>query len=127
LAERDYSKFLKDEQRLNIRLIPRAVYVEMVKRHRFKPEVVDLVFDQLFWLWDLNELARAAQAEGRVVSRGELADEMLSEMSDDDWWKTIAAFEEHLMGTFYLNAEEWAEFLDPVYDMQEQDGWTQRQ
>lgn len=127
MAERDYTKFLKDGTRLNIRLIPRPVYVEMVKVYRNKEDVIEQVFDELFWLWDLNALAKTAQDAGRQVTRAELADEMISEMSDDDWWAAIAAFEEHLMSSFHKHPEEWASFLDPVYDMQEQAGWTQQQ
>jgi hypothetical protein len=127
VAERDYTKFLKDEDRLNIRLIPRAAYVEMVTRHRHNPAVVESVFEDLYLLWDLNDAAEKAAAAGRDVSRVELADELIGELADDDWWKTIAAFEEHLMRTFHENPSAWAELLDPVYDTQERDGWIQRQ
>jgi hypothetical protein len=127
VAERDYRKFLKEDDRLNIRLIPRTVYVEMVKRHRNNPAVIDKVFGDLFWLWDLNALATKASDEGREATRGELAEEILSEMSDSDWWTTIEAFEQHLMKHFHENPLEWAEFLDPVYDMQEQAGWVRQQ
>lgn len=127
MAERDYTKFLKEGERLNIRMIPRDIYLEMLKRYRQDTSVIDAVFDDLFWLWDLNELEKQARAEGREVSRVELADELISEMADDDWWKVIASFEEHLMDAFASDPGRWAEFLDPVYDMQERDGWTRRQ
>jgi len=127
VVERDFTKFLKEGERLNIRLVPRDVYVEMIKRHRSNPAVVDEVFDDLFWLWDLNALVKSADDEGRTATRIELADELIAEMSDDDWWQTIAGFEEHLIGNFSKNLDEWTEFLDPVYDMQERDGWIQRQ
>lgn len=127
MTDRDYSRFIRDNGRLNVPLVPRAVYVEMVKRHRSKPDVIEKVYDDLFWLWDLREAEKKAAAGGREVSRAELASEIESEMTDGDWWKTTEAFEEHLITTFAAEPGEWADLLDPVYDQQEQDGWIRRQ
>jgi hypothetical protein len=127
VTERDYAKFLHENGRLNGRLIPRAVWVEMVKQHRSSPEVIDEVYDQLYWLWDLNEAQRKAEAGGRDVTRQQLASDLESEMNDSDWWKLTEAFEEHLMSCFGDDPQRWAVFLDPVYDLQEQEGWRQRQ
>ncbi len=128
--ERDYSKFLRrteDGPRLNTRLIPRPVYVEMVKRYRRRPEVIDAVAEEQFWLWDLNERERKAVEAGHQVSRADLAEEIESEMEDREWWATTAAFEEHLMAHFADNPAEWADLLDPVYDEQELEGWRRLQ
>ena len=127
MTERDYSKFLRENGRLNVTLLPRAVYVEMVKRHRAKSEVIEKIYDELYWLWDLREAEKKAAVEGRDASRAELAAEIEADMSDSDWWKVTEAFEEHLITTISENPQEWAEFLDPVYDQQEQDGWVRKQ
>jgi hypothetical protein len=126
VSDRDYAKFLREDGWLNPRLLPRAVYVEMVGRHRAKPEVIEAVYDELFWLWDLNEATRKAEEEGRQVSRAELAAELEAEMDDKDWWKLTETFEEHLIAHFADNPAEWADLIDPVYDEQERDGWIRR-
>lgn len=126
-TQRDYRKFIRDDGRLNVRLIPRAVYVEMVKAHQRRDDVIDRVFDAHFLLWDLKNLQRTAEAEGRDVSRADLVREVMGELSDDDWWKTTAAFEEDLIGGFADEPDRWAEWLDPVYDLQETEGWIRRQ
>ncbi|MDQ4044049.1 MAG: hypothetical protein M3173_01170 [Chloroflexota bacterium] len=110
-----------------MRLIPRPVYVEMVKAHQQRVEIIEKVFDELFWLWDLNERQRTAEAEGRTVSRAELAQEVMAEMDDADWWKATAAFEDDLITGFSDDMERWTEYLDPVYDLQEAEGWRKRQ
>lgn len=127
MTERDYTKFLKDGDRLNMRLIPRAVWVEMVKHARQRDDIIEYVLDEMYWLWDLRELLRKAHAEGRQPSYGELLQEMMEDMSDSDWWKLISAFEEHIMRSYASNPAEWAEFLDSVYDLQEREGWRDRQ
>lgn len=127
MTERDYTKFLKDGDRLNMRLIPRAVWVEMVKHARQRDDIIEYVLDEMYWLWDLRELLGKAHAEGRQPSYGELLQEMMEDMSDSDWWKLISAFEEHIMRSYASNPAEWAEFLDSVYDLQEREGWRDRQ
>ncbi|HUG14075.1 MAG TPA: hypothetical protein VMM78_03570 [Thermomicrobiales bacterium] len=127
MIERDYSKFLKDDARLNMRLIPRDVWVEMIKHARQRDDFIEIVLEEMYWLWDLNELIAKAQSEGRVTSRAELLDEIMAEMGDSDWWKLMSAFEEHIMRSFSTNPGGWAEYLDPVYDLQEREGWQHRQ
>lgn len=127
MSERDYSKFLKDGDRLNMRLIPRAVWVDMVNHAQRRADVIETVLEEMYWLWDLKALSAKAESEGRDASHAELLQEMIEEMSDSDWWKLTAAFEEHIMRSYSNNPGEWAEFLDPVYDLQEQEGWRDRQ
>lgn len=128
--DRDYRKFVRDTdegRRLNVSMIPRPVYVEMVKRWRRRPEVIERIAEDGYWLWDLKELERTARAERRQVTWADLAEEIEAEMDDREWWKTTAAFEDLLIEQFPENPSEWADLLDPVYDLQEQDGWIQRQ
>ena len=127
MIQRDYTKFLREDGRLNVRLLPRSVYVDMVKRHRSDPAVIDKIYNDTFWLWDLNEAVKKAEAEGREVSRSELAGELESGMDDKDWWALTEAFEQHLIQTFQEDPAAWADLVDPVYDMQESEGWRQRQ
>src|SRR5215203_2446311 len=87
LTQRNYAKFMREDGRLNVRLLPRPVYVEMVKRHRSNPAVIDKVYNDKFWLWDLNQAVTKAEAEGREASRSELAAELESGMDDKDWWE----------------------------------------
>jgi hypothetical protein len=130
LEERDLSKFVRQAEsgpRLYVKMVPRSVYVEMVTRFRGRPEVIDEVADAGFWLWDLDERQRQAAAEGRETTRGELADEIMAEMDDREWWATIAAFEERLITQFPNEVDAWSDLLDPVYDLQEREGWRERQ
>lgn len=123
---RDYGKFLTDEGRLNVRLIQRPIYLEMLERYKARPEKVDKVFGELYWLWDLNQRARQAEAEGRAASRVELARELMGEMDDQDWWKVTETFEQSLWADFADEARLYADLLDPVYDVQEAEGWRER-
>jgi hypothetical protein len=130
VTQRDYTKFIRDTDegpRLNVKLVPRKVYVEMVNNWRSRREVIETIADDGYWLWDLKELEKQALAEGRTVTIAQLAEEVAAEMDDREWWKTIAAFEEHLITHFPDDPEAWSELLDPVYDLQEQDGWTPKQ
>jgi hypothetical protein len=130
VTERDYSKFIRDSDegpRLNVKLVPRPVYVQMVKQWRSRKDVIEVVAEEGYWLWDVKELEQQALAEGREVSWAELAEEVASEMDDREWWKTTAAFEEHMITHFPDDPLAWSDLLDPVYDMQEQAGWTPQQ
>jgi hypothetical protein len=130
VTQRDYTKFVRESDtgpRLHVKMLPRPVYVEMVNRWRSRPDVIETVAEQAYWLWDLKELERKAQAEGRQVNYAELADEIIGEMDDREWWKTTEAFEEHLITHFPTDPGAWSDLLDPVYDLQEQEGWKARQ
>lgn len=126
MTQRDYRKFLRADGRLDVRLVPRAVYVEMVNRHKMHEPAIEAVFEQLRWMWDLNKRAKAAAAERRTVTRAELAAEIMAEMDDRDWWAITAAFEDHLAETFAGDVDRWRDLLDPVYDWQESEGWRDR-
>lgn len=130
MTQRDYTKFIRDSEdgpRLHVKLVPRKAYVEMVNRWRSRRDVIETIAEEGHWLWDLRELEQQALAEGREVTYAELAEEVAGEMDDREWWKTIAAFEEHLITHFPSDPESWADVLDPVYDLQEQEGWKPRQ
>jgi hypothetical protein len=99
----------------------------MVKRLRSQPDVILKIAEDGHWLWDLKELEQKAQTEGRQFTLAELAEEIAGEMDDREWWKTTAAFEEYLMEQFPDDPQAWADLLDSVYDLQEHEGWTQRQ
>jgi hypothetical protein len=126
MTTRDYRKFLHADGRLNVRLLPRPVYLQILGRYRRIESVIDDVFEDLRWSWDLNKRTRAAVADGRSVSRADLADEIVGEMEDRDWWKATAAFEEHLISHFGDDPKRWSDVLDEVYDWQEQEGWQDR-
>jgi hypothetical protein len=108
-------------------MLPRKVYVEMVNRWRSRQDVIEVVAEEGYWLWDLKELDQTAQAEGREVTYAELADEVAAGMDDREWWKVMEAFEEHLITHFPNDPGAWSDLLDPVYDLQEQEGWKPRQ
>lgn len=127
MVSRDYTKFQHPDGRLNVRRIPRAVYVEMVRAHQRRPDVIEQVFEDQYWRWDLDQAEKKAVSEGKTVDRVDLAHEIIANMDDNDWWKLTAAFEDHLIGSFASEPERWAEYLDPVYDMQESEGWADRQ
>jgi hypothetical protein len=130
VTERDYSKFIRETEdgpRLHVKMLPRKAYVEMVNRWRSRQDVIETVADEGFWLWDLRELEKKAQEEGREYTWAELASEVAAEMDDREWWKTMEAFEEHLITHFPEDPAAWADILDPVYDLQEAEGWKPRQ
>jgi hypothetical protein len=127
VSNRDYSRFLRDGGKLNVRLLPRPVYTQLVNEYRTQPTVIQEVFEAQFWLWDLEEAERKAAAEGRDASRADLAQQVLNGMDDNDWWKCMSAFEEHLIDHFHESPERWADILDPIYDEQELAGWIPRQ
>jgi hypothetical protein len=127
LTERDYARFLKDGNRLNMRLIPRAVWVDMVSYAQQQDDIIDIVLGEMYWLWDINDLEAKAASEGRNVTRTELLQEMMAEMGDSDWWKLTAAFEEYILRSYAVDASRWSVFLDSVYDLQEREGWRDRQ
>lgn len=124
---KDYSKFLKEDGRLDPRLLPRPVYTQMVKEYRRQPEVIAEVFQTHFFLWDLEENERKLADAGESVERSEVALQVLGEMADDDWWKVMQSFEAHFQQHFQSCAARWSELLDPVYDEQEAAGWIARQ
>jgi hypothetical protein len=130
VTERDYSKFVRQTEtgpRLYVKMLPRKAYVEMVNRWRSRRDVIETVADEGFWLWDLRELEQKAQEEGRDYTWAELAREVAAEMDDREWWKVMEAFEEHLITHFPEDPAAWADILDPVYDLQEAEGWKPRQ
>jgi len=124
---RDYSKFLKDDHRLDVRLIPRPAYTHMVTDYRQLPEVIAEIFETHFWLWDLEETERELAARGEQMNRAEIAQEMLGEMDDNEWWQVMQSFEAHFQHHFHACSERWSDLLDPVYDEQESAGWIARQ
>lgn len=125
-SARDYRKFLREDGRLDVRYLPRAIYLDLLGRYRRQEHVIDEVLGMHFWLWDLNRKAQQALVDGRHVPRAELADELLGEMADDEWWPIMQAFEAHLQAHFAENPAAWAELLDPVYDLNEIEGWRDR-
>ena len=127
MTERDYTKFIREDGRMWTKRIPRPVYVEMVREYQRRLEVINAVFDELYWLWDLEQAENKAKESGKVVDRVTLAHELIEEMDDKDWWSVTAAFEEHLITSFAEAPAQWASFLDPVYDVQESEGWRDRQ
>jgi hypothetical protein len=125
--ERDYSRFLRDDGRLNISLIPRRIYTQIVNEHRRNEQVFRPIFEEQFWSWDLEQAELKAREDGEDVDPADLAQKVLDGMDDNDWWKCMQAFEEHLIAHFYESPERWSHHLDAVYDEQEQAGWIKRQ
>ena len=123
---RDYGRFLKDDGRLNPRLLPRAVYIEILNRYKRRDDAINAVFDELHWRWDLEKRLTDASATGNERERADVAAEMMAGMNDDDWWPATEAFERHLCDDFRTLAEEWTDVLNPVYDWQDREGWADR-
>lgn len=120
---RVYSKFLTESRRLNVALLPRAVYRALVNEYRRQEHVFEEVFEEQFWLWDLEVAAQQAALDGLNVSRADLAQQVMNGMEDNDWWKCMSAMEEHLIAHFHECPDRWAHLIDPVYDEHEQTGW----
>lgn len=126
-TQRDYSKFLTEEGTFNIRVMPRPEYTKMVNDYRQQDHVIREVFGELFWLWDLEQLEKAAQDDGVEVDTPALAQKVLDGMDDKEWWEVMARFERHFNQHFSESPQRWADILDPVYDAQERAGWIRRQ
>jgi hypothetical protein len=124
---RDYSKFLRQDKSLDVSRIPRRIYTQMVNEHRREENVFRPVFEEQFWAWDLEQAELQARERGETVNSADLAQKVLDGMEDNDWWKCMQAFEQHLIDHFHESPDQWAHLLDPVYDEQEQAGWVKRQ
>lgn len=124
---RDYTKFLREDGTLNVKVLPRPVYTQLVSEYRRQEDVFRDVFEQQFWLWDLDDLLRKATAAGESLEPADAAQQVIDVMDDKEWWAFMSAIEAHLITNFSGCMTQWSELLDPVYDDQEQAGWTERQ
>lgn len=124
---RDYSKFLRQDGRLNVKLLPRRAYTTIVTRYRKRPEVIDEVFEELYFAWDLGEKMKAQRERGEPEDKAAASDEVLAEMDDRDWWMVIGAFEKRLIQRFAGIADDFGDILDPIYDDHEEHGWREMQ
>lgn len=124
--ERDYSKFLDENGRLRAFLIPIKDFRAMVKVYRDREEVIREVFGGLYWLWDLEQLEAKAKEDDDDVDIAELSREVQGMMDDEEWWQCMSAFELHFIEHFTDDVSQWTDYLDPVYDAQERDGWVER-
>jgi hypothetical protein len=125
--QRDYRKFLGADGRLHARYLPRKVYTQLVTAYRQDEAVIDEVFEELYFAWDLTQelerLKRAGQAPGKALA----AQRVLDQMDDDDWWRVTSAFERVLQRDFASQSGRWTELLDPAYDALEELGWKDLQ
>ena len=124
---RDYSKFLGEDGRFDSRLVPRRVYTAMVNEYRRRPEVIDDVFEELYFAWDLEDRTAKAVERGEEPDKATIAQEILDEQDDPDWWRVMGAFEKRTLAALSEAPGEWAEYLDPIYDDQEENGWRNLQ
>jgi hypothetical protein len=122
--QRDYRKFLDGDGQLRARYLPRKVYTELVNLYRQNTEVIDLVFNRLYFAWDLDQEVERLRRAGGPASTAEAAQSVINRMDDEDWWRVTAAFERALQRDFADLAARWSEILDPIYDEQERLGWV---
>ena len=127
VSERDYSKFLNDEGRFDVTLLPRRVYTAIVNEYRRRPEVIDDVFEEFYFAWDLEDKTTKAEERGENPHKADIAQQVLDEMDDADWWRVMGAFEKRAIAALSESPEAWAEYLAPVYDEQETSGWRRLQ
>lgn len=127
MVERDYSKFLNEDGRFDVRLVPRRVYTAMVNEYRRRPDVIDVVFEELYFAWDLEDRTAKAIEHGEQPDKADIAQEILDDQEDADWWRVMGAFEKRAVTAISEAPEDWAEYLAPVYDEQEKHGWRNLQ
>lgn len=127
VAQRDYSKFLDDRGLLQVKLLPRKAYTAIVNEYRREPEIIQDVFEELYFLWDLEQELEKMTAEGREPDHAAAAQKILNSMDDGDWWRVMAAFERRAIRRFGVEPERWAAMIDPIYDDQEANGWRHLQ
>lgn len=99
----------------------------MVNEYRRRPEVIDAVFEELYFAWDLEDRTAKARERGDEPDKATIAQEILDEQEDADWWRVMGVFEKRAIVAISEAPGEWAEYLDPVYDDQEQHGWRNLQ
>ena len=124
---RDFTKFLGEDGKLNVRMLPRPVYNQLVTAYRRQDHVFRDVFANKFWLWDLDDIVRMAAEVVEDLASADAAQRVIDGMDDTEWWACMSAFEAHLITNFSSCMNQWSDLLDPVYDDQEQAGWTRRQ
>lgn len=125
--KRDYGKFLREDGTLDQKLLPRKAYTTIVTRFRQRHEIIDEVFEELYFAWDLNEKMKAQRARGDDADKVAASNEVLAEMDDRDWWMVIGAFEKRVISRFPEIANQYSDILDPIYDDQEEHGWRKLQ
>lgn len=121
MSERDYGKFLTDDGQLNLQLLQPHVQTALVTAYRRDPEVIVAVFDELWFLWDLQQLQSQAGPEADTVA---LADQIIADMDEGDYLRVRAAFQRRLVESFAEDPQRFAAILDPVYDELEASGWA---
>ncbi|HLT18532.1 MAG TPA: hypothetical protein VKZ96_03665 [Thermomicrobiales bacterium] len=124
---RDYRKFLKEDGTLQTRYLPRRVYTELVNDYRREGAIIDEVFDELYFTWDLNQKLEEMKKAGEEPSKAVAAQRVIDEMDDRDWWMVMSAFERCFARDFIANVDRWTDKLDPIYDDQEANGWRNLQ
>lgn len=122
-GKRDYRKFLNADGQLHVRYLPRRAYTELVSEYRRDDAIIDEVFEELYFSWDLNQKLEEMEASGEEPSKAVAAQRVIDELEDRDWWLVMGAFERAFARDFAANAERWAAVLDSIYDDQESNGW----
>lgn len=126
-GERDYRKFLNEDGRLHVRYLPRRVYTELVNDYRREDAIIDEVFEELYFSWDLNQKLEEMKKAGEEPNKAIAAQRVIDEMDDRDWWMVMSAFERVFARDFIHVAERWSAKLDSIYDDQEEHGWRNLQ
>jgi hypothetical protein len=122
-ADRDYRKFLNEEGRLNVRLLPRSVYTGLVTKFRSDEEVIRKVFEEYYLLWDLDAELERQERAGEERDPAAASQAVLDQLEDADWWRVMSGFEKEFAANFLDNVYEWRKEIDPIYDEQETKGW----
>jgi hypothetical protein len=120
MTARDYSKFLNEEGKLNVALLPPPTYTALLVAYRQDPSVIREVFDELWFLWDLQRREEQAGPDADIAA---IAQSIIDEMEEEDFLRVRAAFEQRLINRFGDDPARWAAILDPVYDEHQRDGW----
>ena len=120
MTQRDFKKFAKEDGTLNRALVPSTVWGRMLVDYRRDPEAINAVFDEMWFLWDLQQKERASPN----ADIADLANEVMSEMDEGDYMRVRGAFERRIEQRFLLELDRWAPYLEEVYDGQEAAGWT---
>ena len=121
MIARDYRKFLNADGNLNLRLLRPHVQTELLTAFRRDPTVIHEVFDELWFSWDLRQRQEQVGVDADIVA---LAEEIISEMEEDDYLRVRVAFERRLIERFAEDPARFSTILDPVYDELEENGWT---
>jgi hypothetical protein len=125
---RDYRKFMVDDA-IDPALLPLDVWNTLFDAYQNKPGNFYKGFKRLGVLrYDVEQEIKKAEEQGKWLTEDEAARDVLYEVIDElgnDMWyqRAMSLIEEDCRKDVAWRPKNYARYLDPVYDEQEERGW----